>query len=159
MGVSINLAIVRRVDPLRGVIVPILSDEDTGFAALQTAWSYAGIFQRLPTDLHNQALLRIKAFRFAWRKSKELRVKLIDLVEIVSLPYIHFAGNSYFWIVMSFDIPTVTWNIPKDVAAGSQQFPEIIRRSYAAGITTTHANHGDRVAFSLCAGVFGKLSP
>ena len=41
----------------------------------------AGVFDRLPSRLEQQPLLRIDIGRFARRDAEELRIELIDLIE------------------------------------------------------------------------------
>ena len=65
LRVAINLPIVRRVDPLHGVVIPVLTNEHTGLAALQSAGRDARMLQRLPADFHDQALLGVKTLCLA----------------------------------------------------------------------------------------------
>ena len=57
------------------------ADEDARARFREAIGVDAGVLQRLPRDLEQQALLRIHALRFARRDAEEVRVETIDLLQ------------------------------------------------------------------------------
>ena len=146
LRVAVDFPIIRRENALRRIIVPVLSDENAGLAALQRARRDAGVLQRLPAYLHHQPLLGVEAFRLARGKAKELRVELVDIVEVIAVADIHLARHGHFRIVMPIHIPAFARDFAQDIAARLQKLPERIGRSHPAGVAAAQADDGDRLA-------------
>ena len=111
LSVAINLSIISRINPLRRVIIPILTNKNTSLPTFKRRWRNTRMLQSFPANLHHQTLLRIKAFSFSGRKAKKLWVKLINIIQVVTFAYIHFSRNCYLGVKVCFEIPSIIRNI------------------------------------------------
>src|SRR3546814_7527629 len=91
----------------------------------------AGIFQRLPGALQEQALLRIYRQRLTRRNIEEQRVEIGETVEAAA-PFAVAAARSHRLLRIGFEEvggrPAVLGNLPNAVPAGCPIFPERVER-------------------------------
>ena len=118
------------------------ADKDPGLAINQCLLGQPRPFQRFPTDLKEQAMLRIDPHRFTWRNAKEERVKLIHIVDKGGLTCIHFAGKLTLRIIKLVHRPAAVRHFPHQINAGAEQLPELFRR-LGPRKATSHADHGN----------------
>ncbi len=118
------------------------ADEHAGQASLETLVGLARVFQRLPRDLQQQALLGVHALGFARTDAEELGVEAVDLLEKAAPLRIHLARAVRYRIVVLRRIPAVRGDALHAVHAGQQRFPKRVRVG-GSGKSTRHSNDGD----------------
>ena len=124
-----------------------------------------GIFQRLPGDFQQQALLRVEPQRFARRDAEEIGVKTRDVVQKTAAADVHPSRCVRIGIVVPLLGPSVTRNRHNRIASLAEQFQECLRRIGAAGKAATDAHDGDVAAGGWgggCGsqpGIFGAQRP
>ena len=102
-----------------------------------------GIFQRFPSNLQRDALLRIHALRFARGDSEEVRIEHRGALFDEPAPArAHFAGNFRIWIVESGHVPPFGGDIGDRVHSVVKQPPEGFRIA-RAGQAATNADDRD----------------
>ena len=82
----------------------------------------AGILERLPGDLEQQALLRVHAVSFARGDLEELRIEQVDAFEQCAVAGRHLAARSGVGIVERVHVPAV--QLSDRIAAVFEQAPE-----------------------------------
>ncbi len=133
-----ELPVLHRGDP----------DIDTGHRARQAVGGNPGVFQGLPGDFHQDALLRVHALGFARRNAEELGVKLIDLLEKSPEAGDHLSGRSRVRIVQTVQVPPFGGCFGDGVHAVLQEAPEF-HRVVGAGKPTADPDNGDGFPSSL----------
>src|SRR6476660_5631585 len=90
----------RALNPL--VIVMRNAHANADIATVLTIEHHPGVLNRFPCRLQKQPMLRIYIRRFPRRDTKELRVKLVDLIEEAAALGKSFSRNSRFGIIIAF---------------------------------------------------------
>src|SRR6185369_4640018 len=88
--------------------LPVVTGRQTGVdtraAVLQRRRRDAGVFERAPARLQQQALLRIHALRFARRDAEETGVEAVDRADEATPAGGHLAGAVRVGIVVRVDV-------------------------------------------------------
>ncbi len=140
------------------------ADEDAGVGSRQPPGHDVRMLQRLPGEFQENALLGIHLPRLARRDPEEVRVEAIDGIEKAAGPRVDATGAGGVRMEVPVDVPAIAGNLPHRVAAGFQQFPELLDVA-SARQSTGHANDGNRerrpgrLAIAGHAASFRNLSP
>ena len=92
----------------------------------------AGVLQRLPGELQQQALLRVHAGRLARRDAEELGVEAIDVVDEAAFERVHPPGRIGVGVEPGIAVPALGRYRTDRVAPGEQQILEGSRIDDAA---------------------------
>src|SRR5678816_2944031 len=106
------------------VIVVRNADKHRDVAPLFKIEHEPGVLDRLPRGFQHQPVLRIDKRRLARRDAKELRIKLIDLIEESATFRIGLSRNSLLPIVISLHVPPIRGHIGQRFAAFDEHLPE-----------------------------------
>src|SRR5215472_6972861 len=102
------------------------------------------MFDRLPAQFEQEALLWIKVLRFTGSNTKEGRIKLVDrYVQKTALTVIRLVGYIRIRIVIDICIPTADGHRSNSIGSVCEQMPISFRVVCAAGKTAAHAYDGD----------------
>src|SRR5256885_7736146 len=77
------------------------ANKDADVAAFLEVEDDAGVFDRLPRRLQQQAMLRIDIRSFAWRDAEKLWIELVDLIQEAGPLDERFPGDARLGIVVS----------------------------------------------------------
>ncbi len=99
------------------------ADKDARGCAAELVGGNAGIFQRLPGHLQQQPLLRVHAFRLAWRNAKKGGVELVNLFQKAAPAGVHLPWLRVR-VIEGVHVPAGRWRFADGVHAIDQQFPE-----------------------------------
>ncbi len=123
--------------------------DDTGehgrTAAAQGGGVDAGVLERLPRGLQQNALLGVHGAGLAGRDTEEVGVEQSGPVEESGLPGVRRAGLVAVGAVQRVEVPPAVRGERADgVPAFGGEPPQIVRRRDATGETAGHAHDGDR---------------
>ena len=124
-----------------GIIATTDADENSGCTAIEVRRRNRGVFERLPSDLQEQSLLRIKCYRLAWRQIEKSGVECFDISK--KAPITH--GTFGVFSKISAVIPAIGWGGANSINALCEQCPESLRRIGIARKATGHADNGNRI--------------
>jgi hypothetical protein len=110
-------AVVGRADP----------DEHPGVGAGQLVRRQAGVLQRLPRGLHQDALLRVHQLGLAGRQAEELRVEALDVAQEAAVTYGVAQRGGVLGAVVLVGAPAFGGQRPGRVPGSAQQVPECVR--------------------------------
>ena len=100
------------------------ADIDAGRRRVQAIGRQPGIFQRLPANLQQHALLRIHAVGLARRKAEELGIELVDMIAESGGRRGDLAGSLGIGIVKRLVIPAILRHGADGVALFREEAPE-----------------------------------
>ncbi|CAM4404289.1 hypothetical protein NONI108955_25395 [Nocardia ninae] len=106
-------------------------------------WDDARSLHRLPTQLHQQPLVRIHGFGFAWADPEEGSVEAFDVWEEAALEAC---------IGHAVDVPPVCRHIRDDISTVMQDLPELFGGVRAAREPACHGQHGNRLVVGRSGG-------
>ena len=139
-----------------GVVAGAEADEDSGGRAGQLVRSDAGVLERLPGDLQEQALLRIEAVGLAGRDPEEPGIEAVDRpIDEAALVGVDLARRVRVGVVERRAVPPVGRHDPDRVGAGAQQLPVGRERIGPAGQAAAGTDDRDR----LMSRALGALQP
>ena len=98
-GTRVSIDAIRIIQLNPAVVVVRDADKHAGLGAGEAFPHLSAIFQCLPGDLEQQALLRIHARGFTRRDAKEMRIELVHLLEEAAPSSAHFAWGLRIRIV------------------------------------------------------------
>ncbi|GHF46495.1 hypothetical protein GCM10010359_56230 [Streptomyces morookaense] len=145
-GEGITLDLLRGVAQSVGVVLAVGADEDTGPAGADGRGGDARALEGLPGRLQQQALLRVHRQGLARRDAEEAGVEAVGSLDEAAFAGVRPAGPVGVRVVERTDVPAAVGGEPGHrVAAGPQQFPQVLRRLHAAGEAAAHADDRDRL--------------
>ncbi len=136
------------VNPLRvalgpaGVVPGADPNEDPRPAAGEAFLGDPGILQRLPGHLQQEPLLRIHAGRLARGDAKEVRIKLVHLLQEAPPPGHHLPRGAGIGIIERFHIPPVRRDLGDRIHPVAEQLP-VTGGIGRAGEPATQPHHSD----------------
>ena len=136
-----------------GIVVAANTDIDARAGVIEFDRGLAGVFERLPTHLQQQPLLRIHGERFPRRDLKELRLEVIHLVQKCAKRSRDLAGRVRVRIVVCLGIPAIRRDFPDSATPLAQQPPELLGVVGPAWNSTTHSDNGDGFVLSFFDGI------
>ena len=104
------------------------ADENADFGIRDRRWTDAGVFQRFPGQLQQNALLRIDLLGFARRNAKDSRVETPDVVENAGGPGIALAALLPPRMTETSERKSVLGHSAHRATPLEQQGPELIDR-------------------------------
>ena len=104
------------------------------------------MFERLPADLKQQALLRVEALRLAGGDAEEVGIEAVDGAKETAVAGGDPSGRVRVGIEKRVVVPAVARHLADGIRAGLQQTPESRRAVAAARYATAHADHRDGLA-------------
>ncbi len=131
------------------VIVGHHAHEHARLGSGQAVGGQASMFERLPGDLEQQALLRVHGDGFARRNPKELRLELINAPNEAAPARVHLAGRFRVGVIIGVDIPAVGRHLAYRVDAVIQQLPVGRRIVRPAGKAAADPHNRDRLRLRL----------
>src|SRR6266850_5953217 len=105
------------------------------------------VFQRLPGELQQEALLWVHLGRFPWRDTEEVGVEMLDILQDPGRERVALAGYGTVAVKVVVRSPAVGADLAHYVAALLENFPEL-RRVVGSRKPTCHAYDGDAVSRS-----------
>ena len=121
------------------------ADEDPGRGPGEAVRGDPRVFERLPADLEQQALLRIHARGFARRDPEERRVEVGRVLDERARSRPHRARSIGVGIVVRVDVPPIGRHLPDRVNALRQGPPQGFGVNDAAGQPAAEPHDGDRI--------------
>src|SRR5581483_6180505 len=112
-----------------------------GPAAGQLSRRLSRVFQRLPADFHQHALLRVHTDRFASGDPEEGSIELIDLLQKAAPPGGHTPGRVRIRVVPGIDIPAVGRDLGYSIPAAGQQGPKTFGAVGSARHAAAESHH------------------
>ena len=106
------------------------TDEYSGIAAPQRRWEDAGVFQRLPCQFQQQALLRVHQHRLARRNAEERRVETIDIRQHASLESDAAARLAHLGVAQFIHRPATYVDLANQVPLSTQCTPKVFPARY-----------------------------
>ena len=130
--VGLDLGIVQLIGHDAQVVVGREADEHAGVAARQRRRRDAGVLERMPRGLQEQAVLRVHLPHFTGGHAEERRVESGDVVDEPGPPGRDLARRARLGVVEGLGVPAVSRHLGNGVAALAQQVPERVgvRRSW-----------------------------
>jgi hypothetical protein len=144
--VRIEQRFVAAVELQVGIVAAGHADVHAGGRTLQAVGCLAGVLERFPRDLEQQALLRVHALRFAARDAEQRRIEAAHVAEEAAA-----AGGDAPWctgvgVVQRIDIPAVARQRSDGIDTVAHQRPEAARVVAAAGHSAADADDRHRLA-------------
>ena len=127
------------------VVLRADAGEDAGRRAAQRLGVDAGVLERLPRGLEQQALLGIHRQRLARGDAEERGIELGRVVEKAAAARRARAGVIGVGVVEAFEIPAAVLGEAADrVGAGGDELPQLLRRAHPAGVAAADPDDRDR---------------
>ena len=108
---------------------------------MQIVGTHACVFEGLPGDLQQVALLGIHGVGFARGYAEEACVELVDFAQKAALSGVGFSDGFGVGVVDGVRVPTLGEGLD-GVAAGHQQVPVLLGGLHLSGEATGHAHNG-----------------
>nr|BFE69900.1 hypothetical protein GCM10020092_032010 [Actinoplanes digitatis] len=133
-GAGVTLDVLPRVHHQLRVVLPARAGEDAGLAAAQAGRGDAGVLERLPARLEQQALLRVHGQGLARRDAEEAGVEVGHPLQETAVAGGAAAAPAVATVAQRRQVPAAVRGEPGDpVAAAGDQVPQLVRRGDAAG--------------------------
>ncbi len=140
-GCRIRIDHVQIVHVAVAVIHAGRADEDAAVTAAHVGRAHAGILERFPCELEQQALLGVHLGRFARRNAEERGVEAGDVVEHAGRERVALARFAFGRVLVEIGTEAVGRDFGYCVAFVAQELPEVIWIRYAPGETACHPDN------------------
>ena len=140
----IGLRRVRGGGQYFAIVAMAYANEDSNLPSRELGWPMASVLHRLPTQLEQEALLRIHQFRFPGGNPEERRIEFVDALQEPGLV------DS---LVLSLQVdegrppPPSLRHRDDAMPSALQNLPEALRRDGATREPAGHADDGNGIAF------------